>query len=487
MTAKRVADDASSKHIFPANPHAAETGCRVRNKKTRTEMADVISLLGTYDAVSQPRSMSHPPRPQHLSLPSLLDTIQRQHAAYFWDGADTATGLPYDRRGTKGEKISDLVSLGGVGFGLMSIIVMADRGWVARHHAASRVFAILDALAGMPRYRGAFPHFVKASDLTVVPLVPLDDGADLIETALLAQGLLCAREYFDEKSPAEDEIREQIHRILTAIEWSGFVRPGARPSLFWHWSPQYEWSLNVPITGWNEGLIAYVLAAGSQDHSIDPEVFHLGWKNEGAYRNGESYYGHTLPAGSPYGGPLFLSQYSFCGLDPRGLFDEHIDYWDQAVAHSGINYEHCRRNPKGHIGYGVYGWGLTASDGPRGYLVSCPMNDVGVLAPTAALSSFPFLPAQAEAAARAFLSYGNGRLWGAFGFADAFAPAENWVSDCHLAINQGPMVAMIENYRTGLLWRLFMKAPEVMVGLARLGIDRRQRSQDPESLGETRP
>ncbi|SCB58632.1 hypothetical protein GA0061105_10599 [Rhizobium aethiopicum] len=449
-------------------------------------MADVISFLETYDGADQTRSTAQPPKPQHPSLSSLLDTIQRQHATYFWDGADTTTGLPYDRRGTKGQIISDLVSLGGVGFGLMSIIVLADRGWVAREHVVARVSAILDALDQIPRHRGAFPHFVTASDLKTVPLVPMDDGADLIETSLLVQGLLCAREYFDGEAQAEASIRQRIHQIVTAIQWSGFVRPGARPSLFWHWSPQYEWSLNVPITGWNEGLVAYVLAAGSQFHCIDPQVFHLGWKNAGAYRNGGSYYGYTLPAGSPYGGPLFLSQYSFCGLDPRGLFDEHIDYWEQAVAHSRINYEHCRRNPKGHIGYGVYGWGLTASDGPRGYLVSCPMNDVGVLAPTAALSSFPFLPAQAEAAARAFLSYGNGRLWGTFGFADAFAPAENWVSGCHLAINQGPIVAMIENYRTGLLWRLFMKAPEVRVGLARLRIAKRQRSPAPQSVGGRR-
>ena len=436
-------------------------------------MTTVSASLDSDGAANQSLFAAPPSKPEYTALPNLLDTIQRQHAAYFWD-ADMATGLPYDRRGTNGEVISDLVSLGGVGFGIMAIIVMAHREWLARERAALRVSTIIEALRKITRYRGGFPHFVKASDLNSVPLVPMDDGADLVETALLVQGLICAREYFDEKTRVEDNIRQQVDEIVTAIEWSGFVHPGARPSLFWHWSPKYQWSLNVPITGWNEGLVAYVLAAGSRDHFIDPQVFQLGWRNEGKYRNGNSYYGHSLPAGSPYGGPLFLSQYSFCGLDPRGLFDDHIDYWDQVVAHCRINYEHCRRNPKGHIGYGAYGWGLTASDGPKGYLVSCPQNDVGVIAPTAALSSFPFLPDQAEAAARAFFSYGNGRLWGAFGFADALAPAQHWVSNCNLAINQGPIVAMIENYRTGLLWRLFMKAPEVVTGLSRLGIGRRQ-------------
>lgn len=412
--------------------------------------------------------------PHRAALSDLLDNLQRKHAAYFWDGAHTPTGLPYDRRGTDGRIVSDLASIGGTGFGLMSIIVMADRGWVSRDQAASRVKTILVALDMVPRYRGAFPHFLNVNDLQAVPLLPMDDGADLVETALLAQGLICIRQYFNSGSATEAEIRQHVDRIISTIEWSGFVRPGARPSLFWHWSPKHGWSLNVPITGWNEGLVAYVLAAGSANYPIDPQVFHLGWANEGNYRNGNFYYGHRLPVGSPYGGPLFLSQYSFCGLDPRGLYDEHIDYWDQVVAHARINYEHCRRNPKGHIGYGIYGWGLTASHGPRGYLVSCPINDTGVLAPTAALSSFPFLPEQAEAAARSFFSYGNGRLWGDFGFADAFAPAQNWVSDCNLAINQGPIVAMIENFRSGLLWRLFMESPEVQTGLVRLGISRHQ-------------
>lgn len=405
-----------------------------------------------------------------LPLEELLDLVQRAHASYFWEGAHPATGLPLDRRFADRDDHYDLVSIGGVGFGVMSILVLAHRGWVEWDAACERVALILDSLEKIPRFKGAFPHFVTAGSLDVVPLLAGDDGGDLVETALLLQGLICARQYFSGSTDMEIRLRARIGRICSDVDWPGFVRPEARPSLYWHWSPARDWHLNTPITGWNEALITYVLAAGSETHPIDPDVFHLGWTNEGKYLNGASYYGHRLPAGVPHGGPLFLSQYSFCALDPRGLRDRHIDYWDQVVAHSKINFEHCRRNPRGHIGYGIYGWGLTASDGPHGYLVSCPANDRGVLAPTAALSSFPFVPKEAEAALRAFLRFGNGLLWKRSGFVDAFAPGQSWVSSCHLAINQGPIVAMIENFRSGLLWDLFMSAPEIRRGLNRLEI-----------------
>ncbi|SCW88994.1 hypothetical protein SAMN02927900_06185 [Rhizobium mongolense subsp. loessense] len=419
------------------------------------------------------------PGPEHIfwtatnataPLSELMERVQRGYAAYFWEGAHPPTGLPFDRCSTDGRPISDLISIGGTGFGIMAILVLVHRQWVSRSNAYARILKIVATLEKIPRFRGAFPHFISANTLEVVPFVPHDDGGDLVETALLVQGLICAREFFDCPSDAEAGLRRRIDSLCVDIEWVSYVRPSARPSLYWHWSPKHGWALNTPITGWNEALSTYVLAAGSASHAIEPEIFHIGWTNEGRFRNGSNFYGTSLPAGSSFGGPLFLSQYSFCALDPRQMQDDQIDYWQQVVAHTKINFEHCRRNPNGHIGYGTYGWGLTASDGPSGYVVSCPVNDRGILAPMAALSSFPFLPKEAESALRAFLAYGNGRLWGRFGFADAFAPGQNWVSNCYLAINQGPVVAMIENFRSGLLWRLFMGAPEVKRGLSRLGI-----------------
>lgn len=406
------------------------------------------------------------------ALSDVLDLVQFAHANYFFEGADSTTALPYDRRPVKRGDPYDLVSIGAVGFGILAILVMAFRRWIVLAEACRRIEMILNSLEQIPRFKGAFPHFVQATTLKVVEWIPKDDGADLVETSLLIQGLICAREFFSGDSPQESRLRSRINCVCDAVEWSGFIRPSARPSLYWHWSPRYEWHLNTPITGWNEALIAYVLAAGSGSSPIDPEAYHVGWANEGRHRNGRSYHGHALPAGMPFGGPLFLSQYSFCGLDPRNLQDDYIDHWQQVVAHARINFEHCKRNPRGFGGYGLHGWGLTASDGPHGYLVSCPENDHGVLAPTAALSSFPFLPHEAEAALRSFLSYRGGKLWHEYGFVDAFSPGEKWISAWHLAINHGPVVAMIENFRSGLLWRLFMGAPDVQRGLRRLGFRR---------------
>lgn len=410
---------------------------------------------------------------RHSPLPLLLDAVQKAHGSYFWDGAHDQTGLPYDRKHKENAAVADLVSIGGIGFGIMVLVVLVHRKLISRKDACLRLLKIVQSLEQISRFRGAFPHFVRPSHLKIVRWKPRDDGGDLVETSLLVQGLICAREFFSGLSAEESDLRGRINMICDAVEWANYVRPGARPSLYWHWSAKYSWHKNTPITGWNEALVAYVLAAGSVNHPIDPEIYERGWKNDGKYLNGQSYYGHRLPAGAPFGGPLFLSQYSFCTLDPRQLFDDDFDYWQQALAHTRINFEHCHRNPNGYAGYGQYGWGLTSSDGPDGYVASCPVNDYGVLAPTAALSSFPFLPDQAEAALRSFLSYQNGDLWRAFGFVDAFSPAQNWISDYHLAINQGPIVVMIENFRSGLLWKLFMSAPEVSRGLKRLGISQK--------------
>lgn len=229
--------------------------------------------------------------------------------------------------------------------------------------------------------------------------------------------------------------------------------------------------MNTPITGWNEGLVAYVLAAGARQYSIDVDAYHSGWGREGRIRNNGSYYGERLPLGPPYGGPLFLAHYSFCTLDPRNMRDRYADYWSQVVSHARINYRHCVMNPKGHEGYGPSCWGLTSSHGPKGYIANCPVNDVGIIAPTAALSSFSFLPVEAEAALRHFFRFRNGRIWGRYGFVDSFSPGGSWIAKTWLAINQGPIVAMIENFRSGLLWDLFMRAPEVRRGLKHLSIE----------------
>ncbi len=243
--------------------------------------------------------------------------------------------------------------------------------------------------------------------------------------------------------------------------------PGAQ----WHWSPNNGWALELEIRGWNECLITYLLAAAAPRYPIDPGVFHQGFAAGRNFLNGKSYYEIPLPLGSPYGGPLFFSQYSFCGIDPRGLKDRYADYWEQNVSHVRINHAHCARNPLHHQGYSASCWGLTASDGADGYATHSPDNDDGTISPTAALSSMPYAPQEAMQALRHFLTLGD-KIWGRFGFVDAFCEAKDWYADTYLAIDQGPIVIMIENYRTGLLWKLFMKAPEIQAGLRSLSFTR---------------
>nr|WP_280953589.1 glucoamylase family protein [Falsochrobactrum shanghaiense] len=271
--------------------------------------------------------------------------------------------------------------------------------------------------------------------------------------------MICAREFFCGADPVEAIIRKRIDSIIDQIEWDWYTK-GGKATLFWHWSPKHGWRKNLTVSGWNEALMTYVLALGARTYAIDADLYHSGWARFGHFRNGASYYGLELPLGKPFGGPLFLSQLPFCVLDPRLWQDGYADYWQQASAHAAVNYRHCLENPHNYREYGPNCWGLTACHGPDGYLICCPVNDMGIVAPSASLSSFPFLPEQAETALRFFLSYQSGRLLGRFGFVDAFAPETGWVARTSLALNQGSTLAMIENYRTGLLWKLFAKASE---------------------------
>jgi hypothetical protein len=402
-------------------------------------------------------------------LDELLDRVQRATIAYFWEGAHPVSGLAYDRRLTWGSPRNDLVSIGGSGFSFLAIIVAVSRGWIDRRQAMERMLRMVAFLKKVPRFHGAFPHFVNGATGDVVPFSRRDDGGDLVETALLLQGLICARQYFKGEAPDERLLRTLIQDLVDEVEWSWYAPEPSRP-LSWHWSPKHQWKMALPITGWNEGLLAYVLAAGAGKHAIDDSVFHHGWAGNGALRNGHSYYGHVLPVGRPFGGPLFLAHSPFCGLDPSRMLDRYCDYWKQNVAHASIHHAHAVANPNQHAGYGASCWGLTSSHGPRNYLASAPDNDLGIIAPTAAISSFPYLPEVAEAALRHYLTFADGRLWARYGFVDAFSANGQWISKTYLAVNQGPIVAMIENHRSGLLWDLFMDAPEIKRGFERLGI-----------------
>ncbi|MDT8432104.1 MAG: glucoamylase family protein, partial [Bacteroidales bacterium] len=302
----------------------------------------------------------------------------------------------------------------------------------------------------------------------VYPFSQKDNGADLVETAFLLQGLLTVRQYLDPGNVSEQALMDRITALWEGVEWDWFTR-GGEAVLYWHWSPDYGWEMNMPIRGYNEALIIYVLAASSPTHGIDAIVYHDGWARQGGIVNGREYYGITLPLGYDYGGPLFFAHYSFLGLDPRNLSDQYGNYWDQNVSHTLINQQHAIRNPNGYIGYSADCWGFTASDGNQGYSAHSPTNDRGVVTPTAAISSLPFTPEASMQALRHFYYLLGDRLWGEYGFYDAFNITEGWYASSYIAIDQGPEVVMIENHRTGLLWDLFMSAPEAMAGLDKLG------------------
>ena len=294
-----------------------------------------------------------------------------------------------------------------------------------------------------------------------------DDGADVVETAYLFEGLLCARQYFNQNTPLEKELRNRINVLWSQAEWSWLQRDQGN-SYYWHWSPNNGWSMNIEIHGWDECLIAYVLGASSPTYPITDSVYHKCWPDSDHFINGKEYYGVKLPLGYPYGGPLFFAHYSFMGLNPHLLKDEYADYWEQNYNHTLINYKYCVQNPNHFKGYAENCWGLTASDTYDGYNAQSPDNDFGTISPTAALSSFPYTPEYSMKALKHFYYDLGNKIWGPYGFTDAFNETKNWYADSYLAIDEGPIVAMIENYRSGLLWKLFMSCEEVQRGLQKL-------------------
>lgn len=405
---------------------------------------------------------------KNLTDDQLLELVQKQTFRYFWDFAHPTSGLARERSNLAYDYGHETTTTGGTGFGIMAIVVAVERGWISRDTAVGHLLKMVKFLAKSDKYHGVFPHWLHGETGRTIPFSSKDDGADIVETSYLIQGLLTARQYFNRNEPRENQLRNRITWMWNDVEWNWHTRDRLSV-LFWHWSPNNGWTMNHEIRGWNECLITYVLAASSPRYSIDADVYHRGWANSSHFKNQREYYGIKLPLGFDYGGPLFFAHYSFLGIDPKGLKDRYADYWTQNLNHTLINREHCIRNPKNFKGYGADCWGLTASDNHRGYGAHSPEEDLGVISPTAALSSFPYTPEHSMKALRHFYNDLGDKIWSKYGFVDAFNETENWYANSHLAIDQGPIIVMIENYRTGLLWKLFMSAPEIQNGLKKLG------------------
>lgn len=429
-----------------------------------------LALISTYACHAQPKQHGTAivPRIPNLSDSALLDVVQKQTFKYFWDFAHPVSGLSRERSNEAYNYGAEVVTTGGTGFGVMAMIVATERKWITRDTAAKHLLKMVNFLLKSDSYHGVFPHWLNGATGKTIPFSRKDDGADLVESAYLFQGLLCVRQYFTGDNRVERELRNRIGWLWNDIEWNWFTK-GGEEVLYWHWSPNNGWSMNFPIRGFNECLITYVLAASGERYPVTGNVYHRGWAQSNFFKNGKSFYGYTLPLGFDYGGPLFFSHYSFLGLDPRGLKDNYADYWEQNKNHTLINYAYCVDNPKKFKGYGPDCWGLTAGDTYDGYNAYSPTNDEGTITPTAALSAFPYTPDKSMKALRHFYYDLGDRIWTEYGFVDAFNESRSWYAKSHLAIDQGPIIIMIENYRTGLLWKLFMSAPEIKKGLTKLG------------------
>jgi hypothetical protein len=393
----------------------------------------------------------------------LLTKVQEQTFKYFWDHAHPVSGMARERNTS-----TNTVTSGGSGFGLMAIVVGMERGFITRDEGLTRFETIMSFLGTADRFHGAWSHWINGTNGNVNPFSPNDDGGDLVETSFLAMGMLTVRQYLNPLDSREHTLINVINDLWESIEWDWYRQEGQNV-LYWHWSPNFGWEKNHKVGGYNEALITYIMAASSPTHSIPAEVYHEGWARNGNMVNGNTINGYVLPLGRNKGGPLFFEQYTYLGVDPRNLSDQYANYWTQCVNHSLINRAHCIQNPHQYIGYSEKCWGLTASDGDSGYSAHSPSNDRGVITPTAALSSIAFTPDESMNALHHFYYHLGDKLWGEFGFYDAFNPTADWVASSYIAIDQGPIIGMMENYRTGLLWDLFMSCPEVQSGLDKLG------------------
>ncbi|WP_335964483.1 glucoamylase family protein [Galbibacter sp. PAP.153] len=406
---------------------------------------------------------------------ALMDKVQRQTFEYFWDGAQPNSGLAAERIHLDNIYPSNdkhIVTTGGSGFGLMAILVGIERGYITREQALDRYVKIVDFLKKADRFHGAWPHWMDDNTGTVKPFSKFDDGGDLVETAFLVQGLLTVAQYYKDGNEREQQLVADIQKMYEEVEWDWYTK--GENVLYWHWSPNNGWKMNFPVGGYNECLIMYVLAAASPTHSISKEVYEQGWARNGAIAKSTTYYDlptvldHYEHNDDPVG-PLFWAHYSYLGLNPKGLKDQYGDYWQLNRNHALIQYRYCVDNPKHFKGYGKGCWGLTSSYSMNGYAGHHPGDkDLGVISPTAALSSMPYTPKESMQFLR-YMYKEQDSLIGKYGPYDAFSLQDNWYLPRYLAIDQGPIPVMIENYRTGLLWSLFMQNEDVQKGLDKLG------------------
>lgn len=462
--------------------------------KTTVFVLSVLMLLciGSKNDFLFGKKENIPVKQKTITDEQMLDSVQYRTFQYFWSGSEPNSGLAPERihmNNVYPENDKNIIATGGSGFGIMGMLAACERDFITRDQLVRRLTQIVNFLEKAERFHGAYPHWINGETGKVKPFTPKDNGGDIVETAYLFQGLLAVKQYYLTSNSQEKLLANRIDKLWRGVEWSWYQNH--KPVLYWHWSPNYAWQMNFPIEGYNECLIAYILGASSPTYPISPDAYHKGWARDGKIVGHHEKYGYTLVLNhndsEEYGGPLFWSHYSYLGLDPRKLKDKYADYWKHNISHVMIDYRYCVENPLHFKGYGENCWGLTASysipeyekvkvnrpkfaeDPEVGYEAHKPGVDHGVISPTAALSSFPYAPEEAVNACRYFYQNLGDRIMGEYGFYDAFSEEYGWYPKKYLAIDQGPVIVMIENYRSGLLWKLFMRDKDIQNGLKRLG------------------
>lgn len=448
-----VSDNNSTRHIDWVRPLGTQVSAAYRIR--------ALNASNEPSVPSEPASAST----RIFSDDELLDMVQEYTLRYFYDFAHPASGMARERN-TSG----DVVTTGGSGFGIMALLAGIERGYITRQQGIDRMLKIITFLENADRFHGVWPHWLNGNTGATVPFSEFDNGGDLVETGFLVQGLLTARQYFSLPTPEEQQITSKITTLWESVEWDWYSRSNSGV-LYWHWSPDYGWQMNMQVRGWNEAAIIYMLAIASPTHAVPASYWNNGWAGMSYYRNGRSFYGYTLDVGWDRGGPLFFAHYSFLGFDPRNIKDQFTNYFNLNRNHTLIHRAYCIQNPLGHAGYGPNCWGLTASDDPDGYMAHEPVQgrDNGTITPTAALSSMPYTPVESMGALKHFYRELGAKTWGWMGFYDAFNQSRNWWATSYLAIDQGPIIVMIENHRSELLWNNFMANPEIAPMLEAIG------------------
>ncbi len=445
--------------------------------KINTSIVFTIGLLIFFSGCKDTKKDAAAPDPGMVAISdnALLDSVQRRTFNYFWDGAEPVSGMArerYNMNGVYPENDKHIVTSGGSGFGIMAILAGIDRGYVTKQQGLERLDKIVSFIEKADSFHGVFPHWWNGETGKVKPFGYDDDGGDLVETSFLMQGLLAVHQYYVNGTDEEKALAARIDKIWRNVDWD-WHRKGENV-LYWHWSPEYAWKKNFAIRGYNECLITYILAACSPTHGVPTDVYTQGWGESGAIVEPHEVEGYQLNMryqGTQVG-PLFWAHYSFLGLDPNGLKDRYADYFQEMKNYTLINRAYCIRNPKGFKGYSEDCWGLTASYSVKGYAAHEPSErgDLGVISPTAALSSIVYTPEESMKVMRKLYAMSD-KLMGPYGFYDAFSETDNWYPQQYLAIDQGPIAVMIENYRTQLLWKLFMSHPDIQSGLKKLGFE----------------